>query len=411
MMALRASSSKLSTAMGIKLRSNDGDSVRNGAANSVQKYGRLLGALDLHAALRNGIVYAVLIFAIALLFYGVESFIEYFARDVDNVVDIVMAIASTFIFLWIRAMMRNARLSETLRIQSEERALALEGRMGFLAEIAHEFQTPIAILRGNIAVLAEAGGGVGETRRRRNTGRKPKLDSAAGAAYADLSAGNRANAIYVATTTLDRLSRLVTNLLDVAKLNFSKEKFKKQIVDVRKLAEEAVEDCAILGEDKNIAISTIGEAVLVAGDKDKLKEVLLNLLSNALKHTPAGGAIVITVSRTPTASRHDGSEEGDEAEIVVADTGSGIAPENLPQIFERFYRIENAAAPQNPAHASTGLGLHICRQIVEAHGGTISAESELGNGSRFIIHLPLCPSTARRCGETIGNTMTGSPAT
>jgi signal transduction histidine kinase len=171
----------------------------------------------MHAALRSGIVYAILIFAIALIFYGVESFIEYFARDIDNVVDIVMAIASTFIFLWIRAMMRNARLSETLRVQSEDRARILESRMGFLAEIAHEFQTPIAILRGNIAVLAGVGGdgGLTGTKRRRSNGEERvgrkirmrsdtgklgqviRLDSAAGVAYADLAAGNRANAIYV----------------------------------------------------------------------------------------------------------------------------------------------------------------------------------------------------------------------
>ena len=107
-------------------------------------------------------------------------------------------------------------------------------------------------------------------------------------------------------------------------------------------------------------------------DKDKIKEVILNLVSNALKYTASGGKISLT-----------GAIVGANAEIVAEDTGLGIAPEVLPQIFERFYRIDNDGS------RGTGIGLNICKQVIEVHGGSISAESEPGKGSRFIIHLPL----------------------
>jgi signal transduction histidine kinase len=330
---------------------------------------------------KDCLIYALLIFAIVFLFYGAESLIEIFLRDIDNVVDVVMAIASTFIFLWLRSSFKITRLSEMLHAQSEERAKDLEVRVAekterirqmheaqstFLTEIAHEFQTPISILKGNIAVLAE----------RRTPGIKRRAST------------ERANAIYIATTTLDRLSRLVINLLDIARLNFSKaDDGKKEFVALKNLAEEARDDCAILAEDKNISISltrsTADGEIFVQGKKDKLKEVLLNLLSNALKYTPAGGTISISIQK-----RNAGA--GEEAEIAIVDSGRGISQDILPHIFERFYRIENA----DNFTGGNGLGLHICRQIVEAHGGTIVAESEPGKGSRFVVHLPMTQPNA-----------------
>lgn len=252
--------------------------------------------------------------------------------------------------------LENARLYEALREHSEdlERRVVekterikemYDAQSKFLTDIAHEFQTPISILKGNLSLLAKIA---------------PTEKAAA--------RSKQAAALYVANTTLDRLSRLVTNLLDIAKLNFSRQKFRKEIIDVGKLLEDAREDCAILAEDKNISISLVSETSFVAGDKDKLKEVLLNLLSNALKHTPGGGSISLT-------AKHD----GENIEIAVVDTGIGIPPENLPNIFERFYKIEDSG---------NGIGLHLCRQIIEAHSGTIIALSEPGKGSRFVIHLP-----------------------
>ena len=100
-------------------------------------------------------------------------------------------------------------------------------------------------------------------------------------------------------------------------------------------------------------------------------------MSNALRHTSAGESIILA------AQELDG-----EAEITVRDTGSGISQEHLPHIFERFYRIEGGVA------TGTGIGLYLCQQIVEGHGGTITAESRIGEGSSFIIRLPISPRDA-----------------
>ena len=202
-----------------------------------------------------------------------------------------------------------------------------------LANVAHEFQTPLAILRGNIEILAGDGN------------------------------DDKVRAARIAQATIEYLSRLIDSLLKTAR--------ESGAVELAALIREVYDDCALLAEDKNIDFVVASENVVVAGDRDRLKEVLLNLVSNALKYTPRGGRIAVDVKGV------------DCAEIVVEDTGIGISPENLPRIFERFYRI-----PGTGDVRGTGLGLHICKQIIEAHGGTISVESELGRGSRFIVRLP-----------------------
>jgi signal transduction histidine kinase len=247
----------------------------------------------------------------------------------------------------------NALLYEAVKQHSEE----LERRVAerteriramyhdqskFLADLSHEFKTPLAILRMH-------------------------FDAGAGLAGAE-----QRKARYVMETTLDRLSRMVVMLLDSARFNFSQASAPKQRVDLKPLLMGACEDFAGIANDKGIKLTVRSEQISVAGDEDRLKEVILNLLSNALKHTPAGGSISFRARKV------DG-----EAEIVIEDNGSGIPPKNLDRIFERFYRIEDDAS------SGTGIGLHLCRQIIEAHGGTITAESDAGKGSRFIIRLPL----------------------
>ena len=254
----------------------------------------------------------------------------------------------------------NARLygevkgySETLEARVHERTERIgamqESQSKFLADISHELQTPVAILKGNLEVLARR------------------------------KVGERKSAMQAMTTTLDRMSRLVGSLLAVARLNFSKEKLHMQEIKVQNLLEEAYGDCFILAEHQGVTLSFSAVPFSIAGDKDKLKEVILNLISNALKHTPCGGAIALV-----------GTPRDACAEIAVQDSGSGIPQENLPHIFERFYRINEGEMRGN------GLGLNICRQIIEAHGGAIRAESEPGKGSRFIIAVPFfVPEHAR----------------
>ncbi|MGC9599499.1 MAG: ATP-binding protein [Minisyncoccia bacterium] len=246
----------------------------------------------------------------------------------------------------------NARLYEEARRYGEEMEMRVaerteevrvmqEAQAKFITDASHELQTPVAILKGNMEILEGS--------------RK----------------GNRKTALGVMSKTIERMSRATDNLLTIVRLNSSKEKLHKQEIIVEDLLGEAYDDCIVLAENKGVLLSYASDPARVAGDRDKLKEVILNFVSNALKHTPRGGRIALL-----------GKADGGNVLIVVEDTGSGVAPENLPHIFERFYRIKTDGT------SGTGLGLDICRQIIEAHGGTVRAESELSRGSRFVVSLP-----------------------
>jgi signal transduction histidine kinase len=118
-----------------------------------------------------------------------------------------------------------------------------------------------------------------------------------------------------------------------------------------------------------------GVPVVVEGDRQRLVQLVQNLVGNAVKYSPAGAPVRVAVARN-----------GTEARITVADEGIGIRPEDLPRLFQKFSRLENARKSGAPG---TGLGLYICRSIVEAHGGRIWAESEPQKGSTFVVTLPL----------------------
>lgn len=252
--------------------------------------------------------------------------------------------------------LRNARLYEKVRQYNDvleakvvERTNKIrsmfETQSKFLTEVSHELQTPIAILRGNVEVLRDG------------------------------HRHEREHALRVIATTVEDMSHLMGNLLESARLKFSKNVFHKKEVHVGILLQEIHEDCSILAADKNIGVFVESGDVWVCADRNKLKEVILNLISNALKHTLSGGSIFLVTKMTDAA-----------ACIIIEDTGSGISPDNVTHIFERFYKID---ASNDPREKSTGIGLDICKQIIEAHGGKITVESELGKGSRFIIQLPI----------------------
>ncbi|HUC31559.1 MAG TPA: HAMP domain-containing sensor histidine kinase [Candidatus Paceibacterota bacterium] len=294
------------------------------------------------------ISYFLSIVAVAAIFFSVEFVTEKYFYPNDEVVDILAAIIGALSFAWCKRFFDRV----TDRIFSRG---PRDDRAEFLTNISHELQTPIAILRGNVEVL-----------QRRS-----------------ITDAERASAERVIVTTLDGMSRLIGNVLESAKLKFSKKIVHEDTILVGALLRETHEDCFLLAEDKGIRLSVevatseaSKEDLSLRGNRDRLKEVLLNLISNALKHTARGGKVVLRAERAGTAAR-----------ISVEDSGSGIAPEELPHIFERFYRIENGTA----ATPGTGLGLNICREIIEAHGGKITVESEWGKGSRFIICLPLSP--------------------
>jgi two-component system, OmpR family, phosphate regulon sensor histidine kinase PhoR len=174
----------------------------------------------------------------------------------------------------------------------------------------------------------------------------------------------------------DRMVALVEDLLDLARLESGKLDLKFASVDLGQLCREATTAQASRAKSLGVRLHAPrpDAPVLIAGDRDKLMQVVVNLLDNALRHTPEGGSVTAAVSR-----------ENGEALIEVSDTGSGIPSESLPRVFERFYVVDRSRAKSK---GGTGLGLAIVKHIVEAHGGSVDAQSELGQGSVFRCRFP-----------------------
>lgn len=227
-------------------------------------------------------------------------------------------------------------------------------RKNLVADVAHELRTPLTIIQGNLQAILD--------------GVYP-LEAAQIAGLYD-------------ETRL--LTRLVDDLHDLALADAGRLYLDKAPVDLVSLAQTAVENFMPAAEAAGVKLEICardiaGPAVadragLVQGDADRLAQVLRNLLSNALRHTPAGGQVTVQVRQT------DG-----QVQLQVADTGSGIPPEDLPHIFDRFYRGDKSRSRQG---GGAGLGLAIARQLVLAHGGQIRVESAPDQGATFTITLP-----------------------
>lgn len=175
-----------------------------------------------------------------------------------------------------------------------------------------------------------------------------------------------------ASESSDRLIGMVNSLLDVSKLEAGELKPQRMACDLGALAREAAEMLSSLARNCTLEVIPPAEPIIVPADRDLIFRVLQNLISNALKFTPAGGQVQVSMEL-----------EGPTALVSVRDTGSGIAPENHARIFEKFGQVN-----QRGPRIGTGLGLTFCRLAVQAHGGEIGVESALGEGSRFWFRLP-----------------------
>jgi len=181
---------------------------------------------------------------------------------------------------------------------------------------------------------------------------------------------------------IDTLSQLARELLDLSLIESGQVPLKMSNTSLRSIVQTQVDVLTPQAERKNVALNVdIGQDIEVLVDETMIGRVITNLVHNAIKFTKDGS---VTISATPPngAGSHPISEEGDERDWVtvsIADTGVGIPPDELPRIFERFYKVDPA---RNPKNAGTGLGLAIARHIVEAHGGTIWAESDI-KGTTF----------------------------
>jgi signal transduction histidine kinase len=170
--------------------------------------------------------------------------------------------------------------------------------------------------------------------------------------------------------------RLVGSLLTLARADAAQLPVSQERIDIRGLIEDAAEQVRPAAEGKGLVLTVRAEApAAIDGDQDLVLQLLLNLLDNAVKYTPAGGKIEISCDAPADAI----------VEVAVSDTGPGIAPEHVDHVFDRFYRADDARSRDD---GGAGLGLSICRWIMDAHGGAIGVESTVGGGARFIARFP-----------------------
>ncbi|HUZ93119.1 MAG TPA: ATP-binding protein [Candidatus Paceibacterota bacterium] len=233
---------------------------------------------------------------------------------------------------------RTAKLQE---LQEGQRQMALD--------ISHGLQTPLTVVKCEIASLRKQLG----------------------------SRGKRAQ-LEVFDHSIDKVSRFIYDLLKLAKLESGEECFEKEPLDLSGFVRDILEYVHVIASEKRITItSRIENGVRVSGRKEKLEESIVNLVSNAVKYTESARRKAISVTLR---------NAGRSAELTIEDTGAGISPEDLPHIFERFYKAKQY---NGTIVKGTGLGLAISKKIIEKHGGTIEAESKLGAGTKFTVRLPL----------------------
>jgi signal transduction histidine kinase len=166
---------------------------------------------------------------------------------------------------------------------------------------------------------------------------------------------------------------MLDTLMDISEAETGTMRLNLTDVSLATLVAEVVSVYEDVADDRQVAIRTsIEDAVSVTADRDRLRQVLANLIDNAVKYTPAGGQVTVSARR-----------EGGAVRLEVRDTGTGISAHDLPRIWERLYRGD-----QSRTERGLGLGLSLVRAIVTAHGGTVAVESEVGRGSTFVIELP-----------------------
>jgi signal transduction histidine kinase len=174
------------------------------------------------------------------------------------------------------------------------------------------------------------------------------------------------------------MSELVNGLLTLARADEGRFDLHRTPVEMEPLVRDVYETAGILGEEAGLTLSLTGcENAIVMGDRTRLRQLLLNLVTNAIKYTPRGGQVELSVTRRAP----------DEIAIAVRDTGIGIAATDLPHVFDRFWRADRARSRASE-RGGFGLGLSISQWIVQAHGGTIAVQSRLGRGTVFTVVLP-----------------------
>jgi heavy metal sensor kinase len=246
------------------------------------------------------------------------------------------------------------RLSTSLNLMITRLEDAIRGSKRFVADASHELRTPLTVLRGELESLAQD---------------------------AQLQVHIR-ESLGSMLEEVDRLAEIVEGLLALSKLDAGEASSERVEFDLGDLATTTAEQMSLLAEDKHITVICEAEPhVMVEGDRARMKQVVVNLLDNAIKYTPNGGRVLLKISR-----------EGREAILDVADNGVGIPADALPHMFKRFFRVDDSRSRDQ---GGAGLGLSIVKSICSAHGADVEVESAPGEGSSFRVRQPLAGEQAR----------------
>ncbi|MBK9714020.1 MAG: HAMP domain-containing histidine kinase [Kouleothrix sp.] len=224
---------------------------------------------------------------------------------------------------------------------------AWERQQSFVANASHELRAPLTLLRASAEVALR------------------------GMSHSDPD--NRALLEDVLNET-DHMNRLVGDLLLLSRIDAGRLKVERTRIDLSDLVSDVQRQVGRLANERGVRLSASGLAGVILGDPTRVRQVLIILLDNALRHTPRGGAVEIATQ-----------PHGRQVDVTVSDTGLGIAPEHLPHVFERFYRGESVRGAEG---SGSGLGLSIAKALVEAQGGQIAIDSRLGQGTRVTLKLP-----------------------
>jgi heavy metal sensor kinase len=240
------------------------------------------------------------------------------------------------------------RLAATLNAMIGRLEKAFQRQKQFTSDASHELRAPLAVIEAESTLALQK--------------ERPSSDYQ--------------RSLEVISQESKQMSSLVAQLLTLARADAGKEQWNFTEVNLGKLITNLSIDIDILCQEKGLSFQ-LGQPqdLVVKGDEARLRELFMNLLDNAIRYTPAPGTVSVSLRR-----------EGQMAVVAITDTGIGIPAEDIPFIFERFYRVDKS---RSRAEGGSGLGLAICKHIVEAHGGKIEAESQVGVGSTFSVRLPL----------------------
>jgi two-component system sensor histidine kinase BarA len=256
---------------------------------------------------------------------------------------------------------KNRRLAQAVeRLQEADRV-----KSNFLATVSHELRTPLTSVIGYSEML---------------------LEGIAGAL-------NDEQREYVRTVMEkgDQLLQLITGILDISRMEAGEMKIDKQPFDLDEVVSVALSTIAPHARRKKLVMAcTVPEALpLVYGDRDKIRQVLLNLLGNSVKFTPEGGRVEVAAQLAPLLPAADSVRA---VKISVHDSGIGVPPEHQKRVFDPFFQVDNSSTRE---YGGTGLGLSIVKRLVEAHGGVVWVDSDSSKGSTFSFTIPLAPGPAK----------------